>query len=311
MPKDATELHYTHRRQKKFKSGDMILFSGAGPHNLAARIDSGSNYSSAGLLIELPNKWTGQMEWYIFEATDNGDSLVDPFSNSRAPGLRLFKLEERIYNFHGAAIWWVPQSAPIDDEQIDILRRWVFTCHGSASERPFPPPDPKNIESIGWKQIEQTSERVKLLGEFYDRTKSDEPLYYPLHSPQLIGHALSSLGIVDLAMIDTALWTMESVISHSHYQFSKSRILRVAQDCHSFYTGNDTDKNTKLSFGITFNISSSWQDISDRVPSDKSFTQQAKQISGLKAAASVQITEEESNILHAASRELLRKKQKS
>ena len=308
MPTTAVDLHYEHRRLKKFHTGDLILFSGAGPQNIATRLETGSQYSSAGMLVELPNKWTKAQEWYVVEATDNSDGLVDPFADSRAPGLRIFKIDERLYNFHGSIIWWVPQTTPMEEDQADILRRWILSAHDGSKDRPFPPPDPKNIEHIGWKQIEVPSDRVKFLGEFYERAKHEEPIYYPLHSGQLLALALSAIGIIDSSTTDVAKWTIENLVTHPFWKMTKNRILRVSQDCHSWYTATDTDKNTKFSFAHLAAPAAAFADISSRVPSEKTFAQQSKQISGLQAASNVQLSPEESNLLHAASKELLKKK---
>jgi len=306
----SVELHYEHRRQKKYKSGDLILFSGSGPHHCATRLESGSNYSSVGLLLEMQNRWTKALEWHVLEATENMDELVDPIADSRAPGLRLFRLEERLYNFNGAAVWWLPQATPIDDDAVEIMKRWALSAHDGSKERAFPAQDSKNVEHIDWRQFEQTSERVKLLSDFFERAKSDEPIYHHLHAPQLVGYALASIGIIDTTTTDVANWTMDNVTSHPHFKMSKSRLLRVAQECHAFYTSGDTDKNTLLANGVSFNPASSFLDFAKRIPSDKSFTTQDKQIAGLAAASKVQLTTEESNLLQAASKELIKKKKK-
>jgi hypothetical protein len=305
---DVTELHYTYRRQKKFKTGDLILYSGSGPQHIANRLDIGSNYSNIGILVEIPNKWTKSLEWYVLEASENSAQLLDPFADATTPGLRLFKLDDVLYSFNGAALWWLPQKDAIEEESRELLKKWVFLAHEGSKERAFPIPDPKNVEHIGWKFFEQPSERVKLLGEFYERAKSDESIHFPLHAPQLVGYALASFGVVDASTVDISTWTINTVITHPHFNVGKQRILRVSQDCHSFYTAGNTDKNTKLDYAQPFKLSDSFMDMASRVPSEKAFSAQAKQISGLQAAVSVQISKEESNLLHAASSELIRKK---
>lgn len=308
--KDAAELHYEHRRIKKFKTGDLILFSGAGPQNTAVRLLNGSNYSSAGILLQLPNRWTKQNEWYVLEASENCDKLLDPISGTVAPGLRLFKFADRMYNFHGCGVWWVPQTKELDEEQIDILRRSVLQVYHASKDIPFPPPNPRNSEAIGWKPIDVSPEMIKLLGQFYERAKPDESMYYPHHSGELVGIALSSIGLVDAASVDTTTWTLTQVLSSPHFNFSKSRILRISSDTHAFHTNNDSDKNTKLSFGNSFSPSTSFVPLVERVPSEKFFAGQLKQIHNLHSAAKVQISQEESNLLHAASKELIKKKPK-
>ena len=308
MPKDVTELHFEHRRLKKFRNGDLILFSGAGPQNTASRLLTGSNYSSIGILLQFPNRWTKAIEWFVLEATDNCDKLLDPFGETLGPGLRTFKLSDRLYNFHGCGVWWVPLAKELDEDQCDVLRRSLMQAFFACKEAPFPPPNPRNTETVGWKPLEISPEMVKLLGQFYDRAKPDEPMYYPLHSGPLVGLSLASVGTIDPASVDTTSWTLSTVLSSPHFNFAKSRILRLSSDCHSFYTNGDADKNTKLSFALPFNPSSSFLSLADRIPSEKFFAGQQKQINNLNNAAKAQITPEESNLLQAASRELLRKK---
>lgn len=303
-------MHFEHRRIKKFRTGDLILFSGAGPHNTAARLLNGSNYSSAGILLQLPNKWTKQNEWYVLEASENCDKLLDPVSGTLGPGLRLFEFADRMYNFHGCGVWWVPQSKELDEEQIDILRRSLLQVYHGMKDIPFPPPNPRNVEAVGWKPMEVTPEMIKLLGQFYERAKPDESIYYPLRSGELVGIALSSIGLVDAAATDTTTWTMAQILSSVHFNFSKSRLLRVSTDTHHFYTNNDTDKNSKLSFGSSFFPSTSFIPLAERFPSEKFFAGQQKQINNLHSVSKVQLTQEESNLLQAASKELLKKKPK-
>lgn len=310
VPKEASELHFEHRRLKKFHTGDLILFSGAGPQHTAARLLSGSNYSSVGILLQLPNRWTKKLDWFVMEASENCDKLLDPFAGSVGPGLRIYKLADRLYNFHGCGVWWVPASKELDEEQIDVVKRTLLQAYNASKETPFPPPNPKNTEAIGWKPMDVTPEMVKLFGQFYDRAKPDEPIYYPQRSGELIGLALSSIALVDPATVDTTSWTITNVLSSPHFNFAKSRILRVSTDTHAFYTNNDTDKNSKVALATPFSPASSFVSLAERCPSEKFFSGQQKQISNLHSAAKVTITQEESNLLQAASRELLRKKPK-
>lgn len=305
------EYHFEHRRVKKFNSGDLILFAGSGPHNVYNRLSTGVNYSSAGILLQLPNKYTKAVEWYVMEATENVDKLLDPMADTLAPGLRLFKLEERLYNYHGAVIWWVPQAKHLDETQIDVLRNALLLAHSSSNatpDRPFPLPNPKQPDAVGWKAVDVAPEAIKFLSAFYDRSKADEAIYFPLRSAQLIGYALTSLGLVDASTTDTSSWTMKDVLVSQNFKFAKKRLLRVSRECHMVYTDNDTDKNSKVSMATTFAPATSFAPLNQKIPSEKSFASQAKQISGLVAANRVQLSVEESNMLNAASKELIRKK---
>lgn len=287
------------------------MYGGAGPAHEFARLDNNTNYSNVGVVVELSNRWTKLYELFVLEATENSSGAVDPFSDTVSPGLKLFPLEERLYSFHGSAIWWLPQSKALEEAGADILHRWALTAHESGHERPFPAPDPKNIELIGWKTLDLGSERTKMLGQFYNEKstlKHDDPVLYPLHGPQLVGHVLSAIGIVDSSTTDVAAWTIDTVLNHAAFNLTGRTLLRVTKELHSFVTRGDTDENAKLDQAQIFQPYSSFCDLSHRIPSSKTFSHQHKQIQSLQEAISHQMTPQEANLLNAASNELLRAK---
>lgn len=293
------------------KTGDLILYSGTNMIHSMTKIENGSFFSSAGLVVELPNKWTSQLELFVLEPSENRSGVFDPFAESTAPGLNLFKLEDRLYNFHGSAIWLVPLVKPLEEEHVDIIRRWALQAHcvqspvGSSTTniKPFPAPDAKNPEMISWRPVEVLPERIKFLSDFYEKIK-EESLFYSLYAPQMVGMALSEIGYVDSFSVDTSNWNIASVLASGCYKSTKMKILRAAQQSHSYLV----TKPAQLDKAIKFHPRSSYEDISYRIPSEQSFVNQEKQIADLKNAIDAKITKEESNILKAASAELIRKK---
>lgn len=97
------DLHVT------FKAGDVILYSMPGPLGSLLKLKYNTAWSHCGIVVELPNKWTGEPQLYVLEYTRNVERFFDSYSEMVLEnGPLLFKLEERIYGAPGTEIWVMP-----------------------------------------------------------------------------------------------------------------------------------------------------------------------------------------------------------
>ncbi|KAL6070955.1 Rho GTPase activating protein 39 [Balamuthia mandrillaris] len=105
----------------KFKTGDLIAYSGTGILSALSQVLSGQPWSHLGLVCKLPNKWTNEENLYVVELTRNFNNFQDAFKEVAEPGVNIFRLNERLHQFHGNAdIWWVPLKQEIAQPQAMI-----------------------------------------------------------------------------------------------------------------------------------------------------------------------------------------------
>lgn len=65
------------------------------------------------MVLELPNKWTKKKEFYIIELTSNKDMMLDAYREDKRSGCSIFRLWERVHQYHGTAIWWLPLRSSV------------------------------------------------------------------------------------------------------------------------------------------------------------------------------------------------------
>ncbi|KAL6064799.1 rhodopsin [Balamuthia mandrillaris] len=112
----------------RFKTGDLIAYSGIGFLHSINKLSSNSNYSHVGVVFRLPNKWTKREDLYILEISRNTDKFLDAFVEKPISGVCLFRFFERVHQFHGTKIWWVPLKNAIPQNQ--AMMDYMWEVHG-------------------------------------------------------------------------------------------------------------------------------------------------------------------------------------
>ena len=70
-PLQHDPLHDVFFYQKgQFQPGDLLLFSGCGPLAAASKLLTGSRYTHAGLVVDIPDPFTGRTKRLLFEVTE-------------------------------------------------------------------------------------------------------------------------------------------------------------------------------------------------------------------------------------------------
>lgn len=118
---------------QSFKTGDLLLFSSYGLVPGFVQVNSGSSYSSVGMIVELTHKYTEELELFVFEITRNLEEMVDAFSDVVRVGCTLLPLQERLHRFHGSAIAWLPLLEPIPEAQQEKLFASLWSFHRSTA----------------------------------------------------------------------------------------------------------------------------------------------------------------------------------
>lgn len=93
---------------KMIKTGDLIVYDGIGAIPALVKLNRNIPFSHLGLVIKLVNRWTRKDELFVLEFSRNVDQFSDAFSNKPDKGIILWPLKERIYQFYGSSMWWVP-----------------------------------------------------------------------------------------------------------------------------------------------------------------------------------------------------------
>lgn len=107
------------------KSGDIILYDGFGFVPALVKSETLSPFSSIGLVMTLPNKWTLEDELYVVEITRNVNLLKDAMTEKPEQGVLIFKLFERLHQYHGKSIWWSPILKEISPESHAKVREYI------------------------------------------------------------------------------------------------------------------------------------------------------------------------------------------
>ena len=65
--------------KERFQTGDLLLFSCHGPLAVYTKLLCNIQFSSLGLIVVLPNKYTQKNEYYVLEITRNLHEIQDSF----------------------------------------------------------------------------------------------------------------------------------------------------------------------------------------------------------------------------------------
>lgn len=126
----------------QFKTGDLIVFGGVGLISTLIKLYTNSEYSSLGIVVSLPNKYTEKEELHVVEVTRNIDGLFDPYGDVPKMGVSIFRLTERIHQFHGNGIWWCPITPLTPQEEAHLKSKmwalWTAVDPFESYKRSYP-----------------------------------------------------------------------------------------------------------------------------------------------------------------------------
>eukprot|EP01126_Amoeba_proteus_P065159 TRINITY_DN9219_c0_g1_i3.p1 TRINITY_DN9219_c0_g1~~TRINITY_DN9219_c0_g1_i3.p1 ORF type:complete len:540 (-),score=84.34 TRINITY_DN9219_c0_g1_i3:12-1574(-) len=128
------QVKYFYKREikQKMKTGDLIFFSGRTPLSMALMCVSGQPFSSVGMVVKIPEKYTQKKRLFIMEISTD-QYMPDAFREDREYGLCVFDLEKRLHVFNGPAAWWVPINEPLSLEVEEYVVTWANLLHKNPS----------------------------------------------------------------------------------------------------------------------------------------------------------------------------------
>lgn len=122
---ESLKLTYEHFYDQ-FRTGDLISYGTYGLVAAATRLATNAPVSRSGVVLRLPNKYTRRDELYVVEMGSNHDGEADAFSERRGEwGLNLFRLFDRLHQFHGSTIWWSRLKVPIERARYEATLQWL------------------------------------------------------------------------------------------------------------------------------------------------------------------------------------------
>jgi hypothetical protein len=124
-PPNSCSKFYYRNHYRNMQTGDLIVYSGVGSTDSIAKLLSGTRYSRVGMVVRLPNKWTGKEKLFVFEVTRNLGKELDAFKETPTPGASLFRLFEHIHAVSANTIWWVPLKMPLEAASCANMVDWV------------------------------------------------------------------------------------------------------------------------------------------------------------------------------------------
>jgi len=119
--------------KKKLKSGDVLLYSEVGVLSTVTKLLGNCEFSRAGMIIKIPNRYTEKIKFFVIELTRNFDKFVDAYTEKAEPGINIFRLNERIHQFSGESIYVLPLKEPLDpDPEINMIE-WLVSLHSKGN----------------------------------------------------------------------------------------------------------------------------------------------------------------------------------
>jgi hypothetical protein len=112
-----------------FKTGDVLAFSGVGMLPTLTKLLSNSEVSSLGIVLFLPNLYTQRLEPYVAEVTPNSDGMIDAFLERPKRAVCVFRLFERLHQFHGGNIRVYPLKNEVKLEMVEKMMSWIWQVH--------------------------------------------------------------------------------------------------------------------------------------------------------------------------------------
>eukprot|EP00013_Stygamoeba_regulata_P015325 CAMPEP_0177688800 /NCGR_PEP_ID=MMETSP0447-20121125/34840_1 /TAXON_ID=0 /ORGANISM="Stygamoeba regulata, Strain BSH-02190019" /LENGTH=621 /DNA_ID=CAMNT_0019199103 /DNA_START=34 /DNA_END=1896 /DNA_ORIENTATION=- len=169
------------------KSGDLILYSGIGLIPTLVKLDANppAFFSSVGIVLRLPNKWTEKEEVYVFEVTRNIDHFRDLLTDEPRNGPCMFRLDERVHQFHGLDIYWLPLKKTLLQDELEGLVDAVLGVHAQADPLTTPLPN--------------TRVRAFIHDKF--NPGKNKFLLTDLYAPGVISHVLRAGGILSESFV--------------------------------------------------------------------------------------------------------------
>jgi phosphatidylinositol phospholipase C, delta len=184
-----------------FKTGDLILYDGMGALATLTKVESNAPFSHVGMIVRLTSRWTQETELYVIEVTRNNDKLPDAFTENPDTGIAIFRLYDRLHQFHGPSIWWAPLKTAVSEQAAGDALKWMKMI--SDKYKNYTPPS-KSSDSDAVSGAALVSydclryDRVSAMAflEIFNLSRPTFAQLADLASPDFVGKALVKMGVL-------------------------------------------------------------------------------------------------------------------
>lgn len=132
---ECTYFHKSKELRKSVKTGDLVVYQETGFLGLGMSLATNSPYSRVGMILRLPDKYTGRERPYVIELTSNPTRFLDVVTEEPSSGVVLFRLWERVCSLQGGSIWLLPLLEPLATDpkanMLDFAQRALATPSAS------------------------------------------------------------------------------------------------------------------------------------------------------------------------------------
>jgi hypothetical protein len=122
--------------RKSVKTGDLIVFQDSGLPGHLMNLATNSSYSRVGMVLRIPDKYTGRVRPFVVELTSNLQEFIDVSSELPRAGIVLFRLWERLHSVQGGSIWLLPLLEPIANDPLGNLIDFAQKTISQGSSTP-------------------------------------------------------------------------------------------------------------------------------------------------------------------------------
>jgi hypothetical protein len=174
--KVGEDIHYYDQYKKQMKTGDLILYNETGLLPTMMKLASNSSISRVGMVLILPNKYTEKKKRYILEITRNTDKFQDAIRESAGVGVHIFRMRERLWEFPGTEVWWLPLKEPLQDDPKQNMVEHILQIHSRRMplELNINMPDKEFLELLSKFSLYKPPNSGSLLGpEFLELSSAD------------------------------------------------------------------------------------------------------------------------------------------
>eukprot|EP00009_Paramoeba_aestuarina_P005838 CAMPEP_0201517446 /NCGR_PEP_ID=MMETSP0161_2-20130828/8547_1 /ASSEMBLY_ACC=CAM_ASM_000251 /TAXON_ID=180227 /ORGANISM="Neoparamoeba aestuarina, Strain SoJaBio B1-5/56/2" /LENGTH=544 /DNA_ID=CAMNT_0047914943 /DNA_START=116 /DNA_END=1747 /DNA_ORIENTATION=+ len=240
----------------QFETGDLITFSDIGVLGALTKVCSNSVYSRVGMVVKLPNKWTGRIEPYLLEVTRNIDNFLDAFQEKSRAGICLFRILERIHHHNGHSIWWSRLKKQLNEGEKVKMVEWMWSQHST-----------RTVDTLGQAFKTNHTQAVNFLSSFlgvprHSRRVRDYCEYFSVsffaHMLRLAGreipeekedvfpvHVVKSGHYEDPVLIRGSKWEMEEKAKAKYQENAQQS--QAFQAPHSYYGGSSQPNTSRRS----------------------------------------------------------------
>jgi hypothetical protein len=178
------------------RPGDLLLYAGAGPVSVLSKLTRASQWSHCGLVVGVPNKWTGREELCVLEFGRNREGFLDVLAERPLHcGPSLMRLPERIHGVHGTEVWLCRRH----DRKPDVaaeqrLTRWALAVHAEFVDMLVKLKPDREIP-VPFQALDFGSSSTSYLELFGISPTKSKSSYCELYSPEVCARGLRQLGI--------------------------------------------------------------------------------------------------------------------